>query len=182
MAVQRCVLYAMDQGLVLRQCPSFSITHTTVARTLHFGAVFDRSAAGSVFRNNSFASAASYHLVIFPATDLKTFDSDHNNLAAHIRADSASRPGPDETPLRGAGDFFASVQTKAIVTIPPDPSDRYGSLRAWQETTGQDRHSIFKHPRYVNPAQRDFRLSPRSPNVGAGEGGTDIGALGVGRD
>jgi hypothetical protein len=43
-------------------------------------------------------------------------------------------------------------------------------------------HSIFKHPRYADPVRRDFRLLPDSPNIGAGEGGTNIGALGVKKD
>jgi len=40
-------------------------------------------------------------------------------------------------------------------------------------------HSLFKDPKYADPENWDYSLKPDSPNVGAGEGGATIGALGV---
>ena len=49
----------------------------------------------------------------------------------------------------------------------------------YQAAFGKDAHSIFADPLYVDYRNRDLRLKPGSPNIGAGENGTTIGALGV---
>ena len=50
-----------------------------------------------------------------------------------------------------------------------------GSLNEWQEQLGNDRQSIQGDPKFVDPANYDFRLRPDSPCRGAGPNGTDIG-------
>jgi parallel beta-helix repeat protein len=41
----------------------------------------------------------------------------------------------------------------------------YGSLKEWQEQTGQDRHSLVIEPLFVNAAERDFRPAKGSPAI-----------------
>jgi len=102
--------------------------------------------------------------------ELDTFDSDYNNLGAKLRNPD---PGDEIDPQ---DPFFRSHGSKAVISL---NGERYNSLRAWQEATGQDAHSIFADPKYVDPENWDFRLQPDSPNLGGGEGGATIGALGV---
>ena len=72
------------------------------------------------------------------------------------------------------------LTTSLMVPSPPAATIlEKPSLTAWRARTGQDKHSIFTHPRYADPQNRDFSLLPNSPNIGAGENGTNIGALGV---
>lgn len=49
----------------------------------------------------------------------------------------------------------------------------------WQAFSGLDKHSIWADPRPSDPLNFDFRLLPDSPNIGAGEEGTTIGAMQV---
>lgn len=51
--------------------------------------------------------------------------------------------------------------------------------KQWQQESGQDAHSLQTDPLFVAPQAGDFRLRPGSPAIGAGEGGTHIGACGV---
>lgn len=53
------------------------------------------------------------------------------------------------------------------------------TLDEWQESSGQDAHSVQADPMFGNPAAGDFRLKPGSPAIGAGEGGANIGACGI---
>jgi hypothetical protein len=84
----------------------------------------------------------------------------------------------------------------------PPPVKRYGikgTLKEWQQQTGQSRHSMIADPKWVNPdiiknirsrprgwpsrffdykpfTRADVRLAEDSPCKGAGENGSDIGA------
>jgi hypothetical protein len=62
-------------------------------------------------------------------------------------------------------------------------SDKYWTMQgelSLREETSLDMNSIFEDPLYVNPNQPmaswDWRIKSTSPNVGAGEGGSNIGA------
>ena len=50
-----------------------------------------------------------------------------------------------------------------------------GTYKEWQEQLRQDLHSLQGDPKFVDPANHDFRLRPDSPCRGAGPNGTDIG-------
>jgi hypothetical protein len=63
----------------------------------------------------------------------------------------------------------------------PNPASVGADLREWRQVTGQDRHSVEADPLFVSPDDRDFRLRPASPAIGAGRNGENIGALGVAR-
>ena len=58
---------------------------------------------------------------------------------------------------------------------------RYLTMAEWREASGQDEHSIFADPKYVEPYgtidRWDWSVELDSPNIGAGEGGTTIGAF-----
>jgi len=68
-------------------------------------------------------------------------------------------------------------------TTPPEkrgsPYWRPETFEDWQEFAGKDKHSIFADPRHHDLVEFDFRLNPDSPNIGAGENGTTIGAMEV---
>ncbi len=100
----------------------------------------------------------------------RRFDSDYNNLATIL---GSPDPGDKIVP---ADPFLRTASSKAVIRL---NGKRFNSLKAWQETTGKDRHTIFKDPLYVDPENWDFRLKPDSPNIGAGKDGATIGALGV---
>ena len=50
-------------------------------------------------------------------------------------------------------------------------------LAEWQKAVGFDLHGVFADPQFVNRKKGDFRLKPGSPCIGAGENGTNIGAM-----
>jgi hypothetical protein len=134
-------------------------------------------------RNNSFAFGASYLLQIH-GVELNAIDSDYNNFAVYLRSDSAgykSTP-PAELHQREANDFYYG-ETKALAAWDERTADKPNpyleTLTPWRAATGQDRHAIAAHPRYADPQHRDFRLMTNSPNIGRGENGAAIGALGV---
>lgn len=58
-----------------------------------------------------------------------------------------------------------------------DHDVRLHTFEDWQRFSGKDRHSLFQDPKYHDLLSFDFRLSPDSPNIGAGENGTNIGAM-----
>jgi hypothetical protein len=51
------------------------------------------------------------------------------------------------------------------------------SWEAWQQR-GNDRHSIYADPRFVDPKGRDFRLQPDSPALGLGFVPIDLSSVG----
>ncbi len=58
--------------------------------------------------------------------------------------------------------------------------DGYGDFGRWSTRSGNDRHSTFADPRFVDPAAGDFSLRAESPAVDAGaflaaSGATDLG-------
>jgi len=164
------LIFEIEEGIYLLQSPNSRITHNTILKNMYGAVKFTFSAAGSVSRNNSFAFSGNDQYVIHTMKDdeMDTFDSDYNNLGTRLR-----NPDPDdEIEVKTQ---VLRVGSKAVIGC---NGKRYNSLEAWQEASGQDQHSIFKHPKFVDPENRDFRLQPDSPNIGAGEGGATIGALG----
>ena len=108
--------------------------------------------------------------------EMRTFDCDYNNLAMHVRKSTPRRPAPEDDihPIKGG--FFERNTSKYLVNW---HGKTYNSLKEWQHAAGKDRHSIFKNPLYNDPRNRDYRLKPGSPNIGAGESEATMGALGV---
>jgi len=55
----------------------------------------------------------------------------------------------------------------------------HGDFATWRERSGNDRHSSFADPGFVNPAEHDYTLGDRSPAIDAGmilavSGSTDL--------
>ena len=175
LAADHNVICQMEQGIRLLQSPRSRITHNTILKNMYGAVKFIYSAEGSVSRNNSFCfSGNDQYLVIYQdKREFETFDSDYNNVGTKLR-----RPDPGDE-IVPDDPFFRHHGSKAVISL---NGKRYNGLRAWQKATGKDLHSIFKDPRYVDPEHWDFRLQPDSPNIGAGENGVTIGALGVKKD
>jgi hypothetical protein len=166
------VIYQMEQGVRLYQSPGARITYNTILKNMYGAVKFLHSAEQSVCRNNSFCySGNDQYLVVYQdEKELESFDSDYNNLGTRLRSPD---PGEEIVP---EDPFFRSHGSKAVISL---NGRRYNGLKAWQKATGKDRRSIFADPKYADPENWDFRLRPGSPNLGAGEDGTTIGALGV---
>jgi hypothetical protein len=178
------LFFALNTAVRFHSSSGLRLLNNTAAKCFHrvIGIV---GARDIVLRNNSFAFGASYLLQIH-GVELNALDSDYNNFAVYLRTDSAgyaSTP-PAELHKREENDFYYG-ETKALAAWDertPDKPDPYlATLTPWRAIIGQDRHSISEHPRYADPQHRDFRLMTNSPNIGRGENGADIGALGVAR-
>jgi hypothetical protein len=165
------LIFAVERGIQLLQSPQARITYNTILKNMYGAVQFVYSAAGSVSRNNCFAFSGNdqYLLVTERDDELGTFDSDYNNLGTMLR-----RPEPGDEII--PEEPILKVGSKAVISL---NGERYNSLRAWQEATGKDLHSVFEHPQFVDPEGWDFHLQPESPNIGAGENGATIGAFGV---
>ena len=117
---------------------------------------------------------------------MATFDCDYNNVGTRLRPplerelefirENGQRLPQDRLQLDPQELHLKNVYTKRFANL-------YGlkiySFEDWQRLSGKDKHSIFKDPLFADIENRDFRLRPDSPNIGAGENGTTIGALGV---
>jgi hypothetical protein len=162
------VIYEVASGIFLLQCPRSKITFNTVCGTDFGGAAFDFSAAGTVNRNNSFAYNGNdqYTIECADTNEMATFDSDYNNLGTKFRGDKL---------FEVKDKFFQYHGSKHVISA----GKTYQSLKAWQDASGKDLHSIFIDPLYFDAAHNDYHLKADSPNIGAGEGGATIGALGV---
>ncbi len=185
MVADHNVMYMFEQGIQLLQSPRARITYNTINCNNYAAVQFFQGAAdGSVSRNNSFAYSGNDIFSVDGNTpqQMATFDSDYNNVGATIapfyikyNADNNIGVGTAEE-FAVKDSFLKNHGSKSVIWL---DSKRYMSLKAWQEKIGKDMHSIFKDPLYVDSAHGDFRLKPDSPNIGAGEDGTNIGALGV---
>ena len=177
------VIYEMEYGIMLLQSPRPRVVHNTVNTVMYAAVSFAAgSAEGGVSRNNSFAYCGNDQFSLDSNTpeQFATFDSDYNNVGTeipeyYVKYNAQFKIGvgtPQEFVVKDP--FFRNKGHKAVIWL---NGMRYMSLIAWQEGTGKDKHSIFKDPDYVDAERADFRLKPGSPNIGAGEDGSNIGAL-----
>jgi hypothetical protein len=174
------LFFALNTAFRFDQCDGFRIINNTTVRIFHRVGAIVHSGNGYL-RNNSFALGSSYLLHLHVSDEqLKSFDSDYNNFAVYLRQDTRGKAPPDEILMPEQHDFYYGESKSMVLLDGPNNSlIPIPTLAAWRERTGQDRHSIFAHPRYADPKHRDFRILPSSPNIGAGENRANIGALGV---
>ena len=185
------VIFVIEQGIQLLQSPASRITRNTITKNLYGAALFIYSAANSVCKNNCFAFGgnAQYNPAAKDKEELKIFDGDYNNLGTVIGKgyETASQifRSPDHQKLFDAQSFepkdpyYKSHGSKSLTQNGWSGGPYFTTLVEWQQESGKDLHSIFADPMFVDPANNDFRLKPGSPNIGAGENGENIGALGV---
>ena len=172
LAAHRNVMFQMERGIMLLQSPRSTITHNTILKNMYGALQVVFSAEGTISMNNSFCFSGNDQYVVNnrkPAA-FETFVSDYNNVGTKLRNPEKWNKIVPEDP------FFQHIGSKAVIGL---NGRRYNSLEAWRKATGKDAHTIFKDPKYVNPKDRDFRLKPGSPNIGAGKDGVTIGAFGV---
>ncbi len=184
-AADHNVMYAMEGGALLLDSPRSKFTSNSCCLTLSALAYGPGSLEGAVCRNNSFVYCFICEISFIGSTheQLATFDSDYNNFGTEVQDYYVKYLAENHGSI-GTTDEFAVKDPffrgrgahKGVMRY---ENMQYMGLKAWQKDTGKDQHSIFKDPDYVDAEHGDYRLKPGSPNSGAGEGGTDIGALGV---
>jgi len=185
LTVHNNVMFRLDYGAWVYQCPNSTLTQNTGVGNLHATIALLYSTENSICRNNSMTFSGSDAIKIIVSKDLKrvepSFKCDFNNYAATLRplndgrAYDSIEPRPEES--------FLKYGTKAVAafTVWGQPQQRARTMKEWRRLTGLDKHSIFENPKHVNVKERDLRLEPDSPNIGAGADGATIGALDTSR-
>lgn len=181
------LIFAMNWGFQFFFSPEFNMQYCTIAGGTHGGGRFTYSTRNSIFKNNSSTFVGNYNVAIAELEeDWNLFQCDYNNLAAIIRKLEKVRPENDVRYSHIKSNYrYWAKSGKHIYMI------RFGwgahkrkivkgrTMKGWFKGTGKDKNSIFAAPHYENPLKRNFYLMPSSPNIGAGENGTTIGALGL---
>lgn len=185
--VTRCLAIGSETGLVFLKSPNATVTHNTISQMLYCAAGYDYSLAGTVQMNNAFTFAGNDQFTgcYQHPDEMKTFRSDYNNLGTSLINHNTIGRKPDDPilPRIKAQEFkfdygrgFSSG-SKRIVNI----DKAYCLMEDWRSAYGQDKHSIFADSKFVRPVASvdgwDWRVKPDSPNIGAGENGTTIGAF-----
>lgn len=168
------LIFRQEVGLYLLQSPRATITHNTAVQCLLGGLMLSvQSAPGTTVMNNSFTFNGNDQMYIeaLDPSEIETFQSDYNNFATELRP---SNEGGDMSVK--APHPYLKQGSKAIFM---GPLGRYRDMDSWRKAHGQDQHSLFIDPNYVDPVNHDFTLQPGSPNLAAGSEGTSIGAFGT---
>ncbi len=184
-AADHNVMYAVAAGITFLESSRARITYNSITAMFNAAAFGPGSAESSVSRNNSFVynGIDQFALVGNTPEQMATFDSDYNNIGTnvqdvYVKYNAESKIGIGSTDEFVAKDPFYTNRgaRKGVIWL---DGKQYMGLKAWQQGMHKDLHSIFMDPEYVDSEHGDFRLKPGSPNIGAGEGGTTIGAMGV---
>ena len=174
------VFFQQEHGFWFYHSPGATITNNTCAANLYSAAAFYYSCEDSICRNNSFSFQGNDVIVIEEELGgkkrLKAFDCDYNNYGTALREQPEGTVFDSVTPRKQEPHFRG--WSKAIVNYSEykGSGKRFVSMSEWREFSGRDRHTLIADPLYIGSAARDFRLDPKSPNRGAGAGGSNIGA------
>lgn len=192
--IDRCLAIGAEVGFYLLASPHARVTRNTCSQHMYGAASYAFSASGSVQLNNSFSFAGNdvYFFHVHHPDELKTFSSDYNNIGSNITQYNhhLEKEDPELWKQMKAEEFESDYDgsrfrsgSKAVIG---SSGTRYLTLQAWREASGQDMHSVFADPKYVNPYAPidswDWRVRPDSPNIGAGKNGDIIGAQAVAAD
>lgn len=164
------LIFREEVGVYLLQSPGATITHNTAVQCLLGGVMFSvGSAVNTTVTNNSltFNGNDQMYIETLDPSEVDTFRSDYNNFATQLRPSNEGGDMSVKAPHR-----LLRQDSKAIIA---GPLGRYRDLDSWRKAHGQDQHSLFVDPKYVDPIRHDFRLMEDSPNRGAGRDGADIG-------
>jgi hypothetical protein len=188
--ISRCLAVGAEIGFYLLKSPNATLLHNTASQHMYAAVAYTFSAAGSTQMYNSFAYAGndifSGHLA--HPDDLKTFRSDYNNLGTNVLGyhRKLQQEDPKLYALVKAEAFtppkypvHIRTSSKAVVGL----GKRVMTLQAWRDATGQDVHTVFADPGYLQPYPAidawDWRVRADSPNQGVAPDGSVIGAFGV---
>jgi hypothetical protein len=175
------IMFRTGTGLVLNRSPGARIEYNTASAMDYGGLWLIDSCRGTRVRNNAFCFAGNDSLLIqeSSAQAFASLAMDYNNWAAS--ALRASQPLPLPLPYLSAGKAVISVTVEGYQSdVPLQAENRLLTLADWQKYSGKDAHSIFADPRWIDPRRGVWELHADSPNIGAGENGTTIGATGAG--
>lgn len=187
--VTRTLAVGAEIGFYFLESPYATVMYNTYSQGMYAAAAYVFSLQGSIQTNNSFCFAGNdiYSGEWHHPDEIKTFHSDYNNLGTNVTEYNRSMEQEDPAlwkkmkaeEFKTEYPYYFRAGSKAVVGM----GQRYRSLRDWQEASGQDKHSIFADPKYIRPwgpiDTWDWRIKPDSPNIGAGEKGTTIGAFGA---
>jgi hypothetical protein len=188
--VTRCLAIGAESGLYFQESPFATVTHNTISQAMYAAAGYTFSSRGLMQMYNSFAFGGNA-IVSFldrDPEDLKTVRSDYNNFGCDVLGYEPNQALRQTDPAR-----FAQIQAEAFKAsygrlriISKQVVDcglgSFHTLSGWQHASGQDRHSIFADPAYVDPLPPveswNWHVKPGSANVMPGVPGGFIGALG----
>ena len=180
------LVFRQEVGFYLYASPRSRIVRNTGVSNLYGAVAWLHSLRGSVCRNNSFTYNGNDMMTFEEGSTPEEakaafveFDCDYNNYCTELRA---QEPGAkfDSVP---PGEKVLFAWSKAIIRLVPSdiPNHRFISMDHWRAYSGKDAHSIFADPLHLACAEQRFELDPKSPNLGAGEGGEAIGCFGPAR-
>ena len=155
--------------------PGSTVTHNSTTAMMYGGLTVASSTRDLVAKNNCFAFTGNDSIAFYEQDEsvLKTAKIDYNNYAASIY----ELPPAERLPMP----FKYVMEGKAIVGFEAGgKAQRFRSLVEWQKFSGQDAHSIFADPQWIDPATNRWDIKQGSPNHGKGEHGATIGATGFG--
>lgn len=165
-------------GITLLESPGSKVLNNTAYKNLYYGVGLFYSSQNAEIYSNSLCFNGNDQLSLH-GTDWKAFKSikcDYNNYATHLYFGfdkdgvKIQERNPDE-----------KTGSKAIIFcyLPGNKKNRFREMEDWVNEYGLDKNSMFLNPQYVGYEPYDFRLLPRSPNIGKGKDGSNIGAFGV---
>ena len=153
------VIWGTRYHFTLNQCPGSLIKNNTVLLGQVFSTYFIGDHSGCRFINNIMyrpTSVPNAAVAINQSEGRLELVSDYNCW------------GPMVPGTRPAYVYARSLNDLAFTGA---------TVAEWAANTGRDGHSIEADPLFVDLTAGDFRLAPGSPAIGAGEGGTNMGAL-----
>lgn len=141
------------------------------------GIYISSAPATKVLHNTAFLNEAEGICVEGPPRDggagmLATEDSVvMNNISVFNHgAQLTLRPGePGKETLGNSSDYNLIFSVGAVLARDGWSGASTFDLPQWQETSGQDNHSLDADPRFAMPVMKDFRLMPDSPAGRAGK-------------
>jgi hypothetical protein len=167
-------------GLFLNHSPGAVVEHNSASALDYGGLWLIQSCRNTRVRNNAFCFAGNDSLLVEESSveAFRSLEMDYNNWAA--AALRAAQPLALPLPYLAAGKAVITVRVDGYPSdVPLQAESRLLTLTDWQRYSGQDAHSIFADPRWIDPRAGVWELHADSPNLGAGKDGATIGATGV---
>lgn len=190
--VDHVTIHSVCVGIVLWYAPGARITYNTSAVNLFGGLSIIHSTKDTVVRNNVLCfNGISQMNFEDDANNMRdgkvfaSFDADYNNYACRV-TDVVMGPLVENENLKNKSygnskSIIGCLYVKEATAINPTNypfNGRFYTMESWKKSSWKDAHSIYADPLWVDPQKRRFDLQGASPNIGAGENGSTIGAAG----